>query len=80
VPHFFFDINDGEHVTFDDVGLDFSDAARAKDNAVSTLPDVARDVMPDGAKRDFIVTMRDGSGTSIFRASLSLRTEWLASE
>jgi hypothetical protein len=77
VPHFFFDIDDGEHVTRDDVGLHYPDAEMAKDQAVSTLPDVARDVMPDGAKRDFIVTMRNDGGTPIFRASLSLRTEWL---
>jgi hypothetical protein len=66
-----------KQVTRDDVGLDFPDAKAARDTAVTTLPDVARDVMPDGAKRDFIVTMRDESGTPVFRASLSLRTEWL---
>jgi hypothetical protein len=77
VPRFYFDIHDGERFTPDDEGLVLPDAQAARDRAVSTLPDIARDVMPDGAKRDFVVTMRDESGTAIFRASLSLQTEWL---
>ena len=80
MPHFFFDINDGVNATRDDVGLDFLDAEKARDKAVSALPDVARDEMPNGAGRDFSVTMRDESGTPIFKASLSLRTEWLKAE
>jgi hypothetical protein len=77
MPRFFFDIDDGERRTRDDVGLDFADAQNARDKAVSALPDIARDVMPDGQQRDFFVTMRDDSGRPIFKASLSLRTEWL---
>jgi hypothetical protein len=52
-------------------------AQNARDKAVSALPDVARDVMPDGQQQDFFVTMRDESGRPIFKASLSRRTEWL---
>jgi hypothetical protein len=77
MPHFFFDIDDGEHSSRGDVPLEFADAQAARDNAVSALPDIARDVMPDGTKRDFAVTMRDESGTPVFRATLSLNTEWL---
>jgi hypothetical protein len=77
MPRFFFDIDDGERIHRDDEGLDFANAELARDNAVSALPDIARDVMPDGQRRDFIVTMRDESGTPMFRASLSLRAEWL---
>jgi hypothetical protein len=77
MPRFFFDIDDGDRTYRDDEGLDFPNAEAARDNAVSALPDIARDAMPDGERRDFLVTMRDESGTPIFRASLTLRTEWL---
>jgi hypothetical protein len=80
VPRYFFDINDGERSSRGDVALEFPDAKAARDNAVTTLPDIARDVMPDGSKRDFIVTVRDENGRPVFRASLSLRTEWLTAE
>ena len=74
---FFFDIDDGERQTRGDVALEFADATAARDNAVSALPDIARDAMPDGSKRDFTVTMRNEGGIPIFRARLSFSTEWL---
>jgi hypothetical protein len=77
MPRFFFDIDDGDRTYRDDEGLNFSNAKSARDNAVSALPDIARDAMPDEERRDFMVTMRDESGKPIFRASLTLRTEWL---
>ena len=71
MPHFYFDIDDGEHSSRGDVALEFADAQAARDNAVSALPDIARDVMPDGQQRDFFVTMRDESaGQSSKRACL----------
>ena len=51
MPRFYFDIHDGERFTPDDEGLEFPDAQTARDKAVSSLPDIARDVMPDGQKR-----------------------------
>jgi hypothetical protein len=77
VSLYFFDIHDGERFTPDDTGLHFPDAQAARDNAVSTLPDIARDAMPDGQKRAFVVAVRDESGATIFRAALSFIEEWL---
>jgi hypothetical protein len=75
MARFFFDIDDGPNRSNDDTGLDFPDRETARDNAVSALPDIARDVMPDGMKRDFAVTMRDEDGTPIFRATLAFTAE-----
>jgi hypothetical protein len=80
MPCYFFDIDNGEQHARDDEGLEFADQKAARDNAVSALPDIPRDAMPDGSQRDFAVTMRDQSGTAIFRATLSFRTEWLNSD
>jgi hypothetical protein len=77
VPRYFFDIHDGEKFTPDDTGLEFPDAQAARDKAVSTLPDIARDAMPDARKRAFVVAIRDDKGTAIFRAALSFIEEWL---
>jgi len=67
VPRFFFDIHDGERFTPDDTGMEFPDAQAARDNAVVSLPDIARDVMPGGQKRTFVIAGRDESGTIIYR-------------
>ena len=80
MPRYFFDIDDGEHSSRGDVALEFADAQAARDNAVSALPDIARDVMPDGKRREFVVTMRDESGTPIFKATLLFKAEWLKAE
>lgn len=77
MPRYFFDIHDGERFTPDDTGLEFPDARAARDKAVSALPDIARDLMPDGQKRVFVVAIRDETGTTLFRAALSFMEEWL---
>ena len=48
----------------------------AQQEAVRTLPEIAKDALPDGENRDFIITVRDGSGP-VLRATLSLRVEKL---
>jgi hypothetical protein len=64
MPRFFFDIHDGKDFTPDRQGLDLDDLEAAKDEAKKALPDIVRDEMPDGDRRDFTVDVRtwpDGS-------------------
>ena len=77
---FFFDVDDGERRTLDDQGTEFPGLKEARDGAIRALPDVARDLLPDGDRRDFTVTIKDADGRALFRASLSFRAEWLGVE
>ena len=71
MPKFFFDVLDGG-LTTDEVGTDLPDFSAARDQAVAVLPNIARDELPDGDERVFQVTIRDGGGKPMFKATLSL--------
>ena len=77
MPKYFFDIYDGEQQIRDDTGVDLSGPDAARDAAIGVLPNIARDELPDGDKREFVAVVRDESGRKIFRAALSLVAEWL---
>ena len=77
MPRYFFDIDDGERVSVDDHGCDLPDRQSARDQAISVLPDIARDELPDGDTRVFACCVRDETGRRIFEARLSLEAGWL---
>ncbi len=78
MPRFYFDIDDGTNHTHDDEGQEFPNSVTACDEAIGVLPQIARDMLPDGSiRRDFIVNMKDGTGRVIFTATLSLIARWL---
>ena len=59
--------------------MDLPDLQAAKVEAQSALPDIARDVLPDGDQRDFSVSVRDDTGQVVLRATLSLVVDYLSS-
>jgi hypothetical protein len=77
MPRYFFDIDDGERETRDTIGQEFDNRESLKAAAVTELPHVARDELPDSDQRQFKVSVRDETGRYIFRATLTLRAEWL---
>jgi hypothetical protein len=77
MPRYFFDIDDGEIVTEDDEGLEVDGLAMARDRAIAVLPNIARDVLPDGDRRTFIVTVRNTDGANVFQATLVFEARWL---
>jgi len=78
MPHFYFDVDDGERQTRDDDGLALDDFPAACREAVKALPDVARDVLPHGTEKVISTSVRDEAGTTLFRAVLVFRCEWPA--
>lgn len=72
---YFFDTYDGDSFIQDDIGVEFESLALAKAEAQKSLPEMARDVLPDGNHRTFVVSMRDGAGTVLVRVSLTLVVE-----
>ncbi len=77
MPRFFFDIDDGEHRFQDDEGFELTDDQEARNKAISVLPDIAREVLPDGDRRAFVSKVRDETGRTIFMATLSFVAKWL---
>jgi hypothetical protein len=75
VPRFFFDIHDGEAFTPDREGLELDGLEAAKDEAKKTLPEIVKDEMPDGDRRDFTVDVKDAAGQIVWRVTLSLVVE-----
>jgi hypothetical protein len=59
----------------DDTGLEFERLEAAKAEAQKTLPEMARDALPNGNHRSFVVSLRDEAGAVSVRMSLSLVVE-----
>ena len=47
----------------------------AKAEAKRTLPEIVKDEMPDGDRRDFTVDVKDAAGQMVWRVTLSLVVE-----
>ncbi len=76
MPRYFFDIHDGEDFTPDYVGIELEGLEAAKAEAKKALPDIAKDEMPDGDRRDFVV-VKDEVGHEVLRVTPSLVAERL---
>ena len=77
MPRFFIDTSDQTHFIRDEVGYEFPDVEAARDAAIDALPDMARDVLPDGDARTFLAVVRDEDGRTLMQATLSLGVVWL---
>ena len=80
MPRFFFDTFDGENLQPDETGHELPDLDAAKQEVQKALPEVAKDDLPDGKYRTFVVNVRDEAGQTVrvsrdqtvLRAALSL--------
>jgi Domain of unknown function (DUF6894) len=77
MPRYFFDVDDGGDAQRDEVGTDLGSLDEVRAEAISLLPNIARDEVPDGDNQTFAVLVRDDSGRPIFEASLVLSARWL---
>jgi hypothetical protein len=77
VPRIYFDTNDGDRIIPDEEGYDLAGIEEAKAEAVKALPDMARDGVPGGDYREFVVDVRDAAGHRVLRARLTLVIEGL---
>jgi hypothetical protein len=76
MARYFFDVSDGE-LARDDDGVEFADAHCASREALQSLPDMAKDLLPTTGSETITVTMRDEHGTLLYRATLTIEGEWL---
>ena len=77
MPRFFVDTSDQQHFVRDITGHEFEDVDAARSAASAVLPDMARDVLPDGDARTFLAIVRDDQHRTLLQASLSLSVVWL---
>ncbi len=77
MARFYFDFDNGEDQTIDEVGLTYVSPLVAREAAMRALPDFARDLLPAGSDRTMTVTVRNEAGASIFAAELKLRARWI---
>ena len=75
MARFFFDTYDGNHLIPDTEGIELPSVEMAKIEAQKALPDLARDALPDGDQKTFIVSVRDETGQVVLRAALTLIVE-----
>lgn len=76
MPRFFFDTYDGDLFTPDETGQELDDLEAAKVEAQKALPEMAKDNLPDGDQRAFIVSVRDEAGQVVLRIALSMIVEY----
>jgi hypothetical protein len=74
---YFFDVDTGGRVYADTVGVELANPDAALIEAIAILQEVARDVVSGSADRRFVATARDADGQQYFRATLTLKSEWL---
>jgi len=77
MPRFYFDTTDTGRTFIDDIGLDCGSREMARKEAISALPHMALDALPDGDFHDFSVAVRDETGHVVLRASLAFRASWI---
>lgn len=68
--------DDGDEAYRDSKGFEFADLEDARRAALSALPDMARDVIPDGDRRTFVVSVEDEQGLVAYSATLDLIGKW----
>jgi len=77
MPLYFFDTYDQGELSRDEQGIECSSKSQVQTNALDALPDMAREVLPDGPNHCFRVEVRSEQGRVVFRARLDLNSEWL---
>lgn len=72
---YFFDAYDGDRFVPDTNGLELPDLAAAKIEARKALPDIARDALPGGDQRTFLICVKNEAGQVVPRVGLTLIVE-----
>lgn len=73
MPRFFINTSDQSRFVRDDTGHDCLDIDEAKRLAVSALPDMAREELPDGDDRTFLAVVRGEDGRTLLQCTLTLQ-------
>ncbi len=72
MPRYFFDTYDGDLFVKDEIGQELDSLETAEAQAQRSALDMARDKLPDGGERSFVVGVRDETGRDLLRIALSM--------
>jgi hypothetical protein len=72
MPRFFFDTFDGRYFAADEEGQELESLGAAKAQAQRSVVEMAKDELPDGDHRSFVVSVRDETGGEVMRVALAL--------
>lgn len=76
MPMFFFDLEQDGKVESDEVGTDLPDMQAARNEAIETLVEIAKDFLPsDGPRKVLAVIIRDKAGKQLHRSELAFAEE-----
>jgi hypothetical protein len=75
MPRYFFDVIDTGDSTRDEEGVEFADLEEARQEALRTLGEIAKDELPDGDRREFTIHIREDNGPPVLTPSLSLHVK-----
>ena len=76
MPRFYFDTHDGYTTQKDVYGIDLVDESAARDIAVKTLPDMAKESNLEDDQQTLAVHVRSQDNEVILDAKLVLEVEW----
>ena len=76
MPRYYFDIINAGNLTRDQFGVDLATDDEARNEAISLLPDIARQDLPDGDGHEVMARARKEQGEIVYEASLALHGKW----
>ena len=76
MAHYTIDTDDDDEYVEGDYGEGLTCHLAARSMALSALPDMVRDRLPDGDRCTFRAIVRDENGMEIYTATLTLVGEW----
>jgi hypothetical protein len=77
VAHYTIDTDDDDRYVEGDYGEGLTCRLAARHMALSALPDMVRDKVPDDDRCTFKAIVRDDNGREIYTATLTLVGEWM---
>ena len=76
MPRYYIDSSDGSFSHIDSEGVELTGDEAARYLALDALPDMVREVLPDGDQREFAVCVRNEGGRVIYSARMTLTGAW----
>ncbi|OIQ71489.1 hypothetical protein GALL_468910 [mine drainage metagenome] len=77
LPLYYFDFDDGRQASCDKLGTELANLEAVADQAVAALAEIARDQLPSRSHCVLTASVRNKEGRVIFKATLTLQSEWL---
>lgn len=76
MPVFYFDVQDGDGVTVDQVGTELADEQVAREEATRALSEFAAEELPrDGPQRELGIIVRDQGRSVLFEVRLTFHAQ-----